>query len=155
MGAHQPEDRRVAYQEVSKNLQVIDDFRARLLALLPISSGAGIFLLLTTGDEDDLGAIGLVGGLVAVGLFVFELRQIRVCRHLIRVGARLEQDMGFDPGRGQFLGRPAPSSSEEIREVDVRFWRRQTLLPSVPKASLIVYGTVIGAWGYLAYLGFS
>ena len=151
------EDIRVAYQAVCESLNVIDDFRARLLALLPLSSGAGIFLLLTTNrdggnqnDQEYLGAIGVIGCLISVGLFVFELREIRVCRHLVRVGASLEERyMGFGKDDGQFLGRPPPSSATRGRTK-----RRQLLLPSVPMASGVVYLTVIAGWGYVASVGF-
>src|SRR5687767_14346879 len=116
------DDIHVAYQEVCKSLNVIDDFRAKLLALLPLSSGAGIFLLLVTSpdggsqnDRDYLGAIGVLGGLISFGLFIFELREIRICRHLVRVGAELEKYMQFGLHDGQFRGRPLPSSADETR----------------------------------------
>jgi hypothetical protein len=159
-----PDDIRVAYTEVCRSLNVIDDFRARLLALLPLSSGAGIFLLLaTTSDDrnqdgqDYLGWSGVLGGLISLGLFVFEVREIRICRHLVKVGAELEKYMGFGRhGTGdaqfddaQFLGRPLPSSASGGREK-----RRHQILPSVPMASAIVYLTVIAGWGYLASVGF-
>lgn len=150
------DDIHVAYQEVCKSLNVIDDFRARLLALLPLSSGAGIFLLLVTTPDggrqnqpDYLGAIGVLGGLISFGLFIFELREIFVCRHLVRVGAELEKSMGFGEGDGQFRGRPRPSSG--VRSGSRRW---HGLLPSVPMASCIVYLTVMAAWAYLAYVSF-
>jgi hypothetical protein len=152
-----PDDIRVAYTEVCKSLNVIDDFRARLLALLPLSSGAGIFLLLATtsddrnqDDQDYLGGIGILGGLISFGLFVFEVREIRICRHLVRVGAELEKYMKFGEGDGQFRGRPSPSSAIKSREK----WWQHILLPSVPMASAIVYLTVIAGWAYLAFVGF-
>jgi hypothetical protein len=152
------ENLRVAYQEVCRSLQVIDDFRARLLALLPISSGAGIFLLLSTDDTEHLGLIGLLGGLITLGLFTFELRQIVVCRHLVRVGALLEHDMKFEVTHGQFLGRPSPSGADKIRlqlgTGSARAWGRLRVV-SVPTASFIVYLTVIAGWVCLAVIGFN
>ena len=38
---------KVAYEHIWKAHDGISDFRAKLLALLPLASGAGIFLLLT------------------------------------------------------------------------------------------------------------
>ena len=139
-------DIRVVYQEVCNSLHVIDDFRARLLALLPLSSGAGIFLLLETSDGSRLGAIGLIGCFISVGLFVYELRGMAVCRHLEHVAERLEKDMKLEaegddrPARGQFVDW-APRG---IPWVPPRVWQ----------ASLIVYVTVIVGWAYLAYVGF-
>jgi hypothetical protein len=160
-------DIHVVYQELSKSLQVIDDFRARLLALLPLSSGAGIFLLLRTSDDGNggnpeyLGAIGVIGALISLGLYFFELREMIVCSHLLNVGRRLECEMGFD--RGQFRGRPPPSLSQLLvltRLVQAgdaeqaREWR-YILLPSVPLASCVVYVTVIAGWVYVAVVGFT
>jgi hypothetical protein len=157
-----PEHVRVAYQEVCKSLNVIDDFRARLLALLPLSSGAGIFLLLATTpdggnetDQDYLGAIGVLGGLVSIGLFIFEVRQIRICRHLIRVGAKLERDhMHFGEGDGQFLGRPPPPPPSDDPEKSGGISSYASYALSVPMASFIVYLTVIAGWAYVAFVGF-
>jgi hypothetical protein len=62
VGEDSDETVRVAYEEVGRTLSVIDDFRAWLLALLPLSSGVGIFLLLeASADKRYLGPIGLVG----------------------------------------------------------------------------------------------
>ena len=59
---------------------VIAEFRAKLPALLPITLGASIFLLLREkGDPVDtthLTAIGVFGFTVTVGLFLHELRGI-------------------------------------------------------------------------------
>lgn len=155
------DDIRVAYQEVCKSLNVIDDFRARLLALLPLSSGAGIFLLLATtpdGNENNqnyLGAIAVIGGLISVGLFVFEVRQIRVCRHLIGVGANLERHyMHFGEVDGQFLGRPPPPPPSNDRENSGGISSYASYALSVPMASSIVYLTVIAGWAYVASVGF-
>jgi hypothetical protein len=151
-----PEDVLLAYQEICRSLNVIDDFRARLLALLPLSSGAGIFLLLTTAPEDGngspdyLGPIGVIGALISLGLAIFEVREIRICRHLVSAGARLEVRMKIDRESGQFRGRPTPSTGADEREP---VWKR-IVYPSVPMASAIVYSTVIAAWGYLASVGF-
>jgi hypothetical protein len=159
-----PADIRVAYQEVCKSPNVIDDFRARLLALLPLSSGAGIFLLLATtpdgnvSNQDYLGAIGVIGGLISVGLFAFEVRQILVCRHLIRVGANLERDyMHFGKVDGQFLGRPPPPlpplpSNDREKSRGISSYASYAV--SVIMASSIVYLTVIAGWAYVASVGF-
>lgn len=54
----------------NKRRDGIADFRSKLLALLPIASGAGIFVLLNVKDEgrEYLPAVGFFGSLVTVGL---------------------------------------------------------------------------------------
>ena len=66
---------RLAYEQTCGSHGAITDFRAKLLALLPIASGtAGIFLLLN-GDQLPrpglLQAIGLFGCAITLGLFIY------------------------------------------------------------------------------------
>jgi hypothetical protein len=139
---------RVVYPEVCKTLSGIDDFRARLLALLPISSGAGIFLLLgADANGHYLGAIGLVGFLASLGLFVYELGQSAICRHLIAAGELLEKDMRLT--KGQFLDRPTlfKKRPKPLEALGITTW--------VGVASWLVYLTVLAAWAYLAFVGFT
>ena len=66
---------RVIYQETCKTHNAIADFRAKLLALLPIASGTGVFLLLgklNGGDRKLLLAVGLFGFIVTFGLFMYD-----------------------------------------------------------------------------------
>jgi hypothetical protein len=67
---------RLLYGEVCRSYHAVTDFRAKLLGLLPITSGAGIFVLLGTdiasGIDDYLIPIGLFGCLVTIGLTLYE-----------------------------------------------------------------------------------
>jgi len=71
-------DDRVLYEQICKSHAAIAEFRAKLLALIPLASGAGVFTVLgkfTPGHGQQLLApIGLLG--FAFGLFVYELRGI-------------------------------------------------------------------------------
>jgi hypothetical protein len=46
-----PETLRAEYSEICKRYGAIKEFRAKLLALLPLASGAGVFLLLKAGSS--------------------------------------------------------------------------------------------------------
>lgn len=66
------------YSEVCKSHDAITDFRAKLLALLPLASGAGIGVLVTRkgGDVSPteaglLLALGIFGAVVTAGLFLY------------------------------------------------------------------------------------
>jgi hypothetical protein len=98
------------YQEVCKSHAGITDFRAKLLALLPIASGAGVGLLviqgqgeLTTTEAGLLVALGMFGAVVTVGLFLYELRQIDICKQLRNHATWIENQLGIEDG--QFGGR--------------------------------------------------
>lgn len=140
------QSKRVVYQEISRTLSVIDDFRARLLGLLPLSSGVGIFLLLeANADKRYLGAIGLIGFFASLGLFIYESSQSAICRHLVSSGCELEKRMKLESG--QFRGRP----TELPRRLQIK---RLGLMTWIGVASWLVYLTVLAAWAYLAFVGF-
>src|SRR5262249_37250117 len=94
--------------EVCKSHSSITEFRAKLLALLPIASGSGVFLLLTKRSEPIdatyLYAIGLFGFLITVGLFIYELRGIQHCKRLQQLASHLEEQLHLR--EAQFIRRP-------------------------------------------------
>ena len=139
------------YEQLCTSYRAIDEFRTKLLALLPLATGGGIFLLV--GDQNRaaainpyLPAIGSFGFLVTLGLFLFELHGIKKCTQLIKVGTELEEDLGTKVGteleedlgtnekKGQFIGRPLGVIGF-INE---------------PFAAGIIYPAVLAAWAFLA-----
>jgi Domain of unknown function (DUF4440) len=128
------------YDQVCRQHDGISDFRAKLLALLPIASGAGIFLLLQKDGLEQLLSphslvIGLFGIAVTTGLFFYELRGIQKCIALIGAARELEQGLSR-----QFEGafRCKPDSVWGI---------------SAETSALIIYPSVIGSWTYVFTLG--
>lgn len=165
-----PKERReillAEYQEVCKSHAAITDFRAKLLALLPVASGTGVGLLLTQADRKDgipaslLVALGAFGALVTVGLFLYEFHQMDDCQQLRNHGVWIEKELGivvghFGSKRGN-LGLPDmwPSRYHQ-RDKDLGERERQGKeapreqppgLVNVRNADYIVYGTVFVAW---------
>jgi hypothetical protein len=180
-----PEERRkhlvAEYQEVCKSHASITDFRAKLLALLPIASGTGIGLLVIQGDgalsTTDAGlliALGIFGALVTTGLFFYELRQIDVCKQLRNHAAWIEQQL--DIHAGQFGGRRDPLSFRDVysraahKDRDRKFEQAETSGQRIESkepvgglgrkgfigaetAGYLVYHTVIAAWLLVTVLG--
>lgn len=123
------------YEQICTSYHAIDDFRAKLLALLPFATGAGIFLLLnkdavTSDSKPFFGPIGLFGFVITLGLFVYEIYGIRKCHALIVSGKQIE---GWLHIAGPFTGRP--------REV--------LSFINEPFASGIIYPAVMAAWTYI------
>lgn len=85
------------YEQVCVAHDRIADFRAKLLTLLPLASGAGISLLVDKKISPDalnhLASIGVFGAVAAVGLFIFELVGIHRCQTLRKCGRALEKDL--------------------------------------------------------------
>ncbi len=125
------------YRELCASYRAIDDFRAKLLGLLPLATGTGIFLLL--GDKTKLnavapylGPIGVFGFVVTLGLFSYEIFAIKKCGALISAGTELEKQLekGYI-SHGQFVTRP-------------------NIFINEPFAAGIIYSAVLAAWIYLA-----
>jgi hypothetical protein len=135
-----------AYDRVCESYHKVDDFRARLLGLLPVATGTGVFLLLSGKAEflgqgnngepiprdlqQAFGAIGAFGLLFALGLFAYELFGIKKCHYLIESGKRLETRLGV---WGQFRTRPSAIAGY-VNE---------------PAASSIIYPASMAAWLFL------
>jgi hypothetical protein len=169
------------YQEVCKSHSGITDFRAKLLALLPIASGAGVGLLVIQGQGEASGTgaglligLGIFGAVVTMGLFLYELRQIDVCKQLRNHAAWIERQLGIKAG--QFGGRRERLSLSNVYSPDAHRDRdkrltaleetgqrppRRELQPALPKktfigaetAGYLIYHSVIAAWLFVAALG--
>lgn len=179
-----PQERRklllAEYQEVCKSHAGITDFRAKLLALLPIVSGTGVGLLVIQGDAVKstteaglLVVLGIFATIVTIGLFLYELRQIDVCKQLRNHAAWVEQQLGIEAG--QFGGRRPRLSFDDVylpgahRERDRRLEEAETSglrIDSGKMAGLghkpfigaevagyLVYHAVIAAWLFVTGLG--
>jgi hypothetical protein len=132
---------RTVFQEVCKSHGAIADFRARLLALLPIATGSGVFILLgTLNNEKVLAPIGMFGFVTTLGLFLYELRGIEDCTMLRIRAAELEHDLGIAKERSVF---------------DSGNWRRGRVWGAVDEigAAWIIYPAVLASWAYLAGVG--
>ena len=129
-------DVKTVYGQLCDSYRAIDTFRTTLLSLLPLASGAGIFLLfqkeaITPQQKSFLLPIGAFGFAITLGLFLFEIYGIKKCGALIKAGRRLEQLAAI---RGQFFCRPRAVA----RVIDEPF------------ASGVIYPAVLAAWAFLA-----
>jgi len=161
------EQLRSYYGEVCRSHEAISDFRAKLLALLPIASGAGIGLLVIQADEkggipaEFLIAFGLFGAAATLGLFFFEFHQMDQCRQLRNHGIWIENQLGIKAGqfrseRGHLGLRQIWPSKYIERENKFRESERPGTEPpdkepelglvNVRNAGYIVYGTVFVGW---------
>jgi hypothetical protein len=131
-----------AYKEVCTSYHAIDDFRTKLLGILPVASLAGILVVgkdtpLVEGTLQPLiGFGGFFGAAFTLGLFLFEIRGILRCHHLIQRGKKLEDLLAVE---GQFH----VCSGEHEGRGPERFFNAKV-------AACAVYSLVFAAWLFLA-----
>jgi hypothetical protein len=138
----EPETVRLVYQEVCKTHAAIADFRAKLLALLPLASGTGVFILLgkfnNASNQKLLAPIGLFGIAVTLGLLMYELRGIEDCTMLRSRAKNMEEQLGVPVDKSQFGS-----------------WRGGKLgLVDEIGAGWLIYLAVLASWAYVAGTGF-
>jgi hypothetical protein len=125
------------YGRVCDSYHAVDDFRMKLLGLLPVATGTGVFLLLSAkanlidNNSDErlsqaLGAIGIFGFLFTLGLFTYELFGVKRCHYLIAAGRRLEARLEFEGSFGASPSMlPASLTSRSHRSSSIRpAWQR-------------------------------
>jgi hypothetical protein len=118
------------YAEVCRSHTAVSDFRAKLLALLPVVSGVATGLLVVQGSEKVtsiepgvLIAVGLFGFLATFGLFLYELWLVDECHQLRRRAALLERDLLL--GESAQFGAGFRFKQQSLREVYGSAWRRR------------------------------
>ena len=124
------------YDQLCESYRAIDDMRMKLLGVLPLATGTGIFVLLNKDApqllKENSPAIGTFGFLVTFGLALYEVYGIRKCHALILTGKGIEIRLGVP---GQFLTRPDALLG----------------LVNEPLAGGFIYPAVLAAWTYVAF----
>lgn len=137
-----PQNDLQAYHLLCTSYHAVDDFRAKLLGLLPVVTGASMgFLLdklqsaqsLSPATQNALAAAGIFGFLITFGLFTYEIYGIKKCAALIKAGKQIENALCLP--HGQFNSRPQ-NVAKVINE---------------PFAAGVIYPTVLAAWTYFAF----
>jgi hypothetical protein len=141
------------YNQICSSHQAIDEFRMKLLGLLPLASLAGIFLL--TKSESVLDIIGgtsnaaepnppiafiaIFAAFFTLALFVYEVRGILRCHGLILKGKAIEERLKII---GQFsVCHEEHQSAERDRE---------NYIFNAKVAACFTYSLVFAAWIFLA-----
>lgn len=135
------------YKEICTSYHAIDEFRAKLLGILPIASLAAIVVVakdLTTAGFAEGGPVerligfgSFFGAAFTLALFLFEIRGILRCHELIQRGKAIEEELAVS---GQFF-------------TCVRQHERGARSPegvfNVKVAASVMYSLVFSAWLFL------
>ena len=135
------------YEEICKSYHALDDFRMKLLGLLPLTSLVGIFGLsndslfsqATPISRQLIAFIGIFAAAFTLALFIYEIRGILRCHDLIQRGIDIESQLNI---RGQFfVCVEAHKCKRSSRWVE----RTRSSLDA-KLAACVIYSTVFAAW---------
>jgi hypothetical protein len=145
------------YQEICKSIHDVDDFRMKLLGLLPLTSLIGIFALgkdslfstQTAESRHLIAFIGIFAAALTLSLFVYEIRGILRCHDLIIRGRAIEDLLGVE---GQFY----VCMEEHVCKKKGEDWtERANHFFDAKLAACVIYSTVSTAWIFTAlHFGF-
>jgi hypothetical protein len=139
------------YAEVCKSYHAIDDFRMKLLSLLPFASLLGLFLLdkgflydaaakgATTGAgaaREMVGFAALFPALLTLALFLYEIRGIQRTHNLITEGKHLE-GMLLHISHGHFHICEEEHEAAALRGLNAKF------------IACLIYSLVFSGWLFI------
>ncbi len=136
-----------AYSEVCRSYHAIDDFRMKLLGLLPLASLVGLILLdrgqmlsgaVTTVGREVIGFSAIFASALTLSLFSYEIRGIRRCHNLITEGAHLEELLGIGHGQFHVCSEEHAETSKLIQASNSKF------------AACAIYSLVFAGWLFIA-----
>lgn len=127
------------YDQLCTSYHSVDDFRAKLLGILPLVSGVAIFNLLEKVEKPiNLFPIGILGAFTTLGLLIYELKGIQKCTGYIEFGFEIEKT----------ILKTSPTHLGHFGSL--KTGRKISNVFSEPVASAFVYAAVIGAWMFVA-----
>src|SRR4029453_10023379 len=137
------------YAEICKSYHGVDDFRMKLLGLLPVISLAAVFGIgqQTLIAQDPLpehfrhlvGFVGTFACIFTLALFIYEIRGILRCHDLIGRGRDIEHRLHVE---GQFFMCVAAHH----RKKHPQWKKRAREFFDAKLAACVIYSTVAAAW---------
>ena len=112
-----PELLRLDHERNVARLRELGETRFRLLAFVPTIAGATVAILPQRTDPEDFAAVGLVGLVATLGIFLYELRNTAVLKEVRARVLLLER--GLDPDAPE-PARPSPTDDRSRRPTSVR-----------------------------------
>ena len=133
------------YEEICKSYHAIDDFRMKLLGLLPLTSLVSVLLIgkadllanVTKGEGDELlGFAAIFAAMLTLALFGYEVRGIQRCHSLITEGKHVEKLLGI--GHGLFHVCENEHAHSPLRALNAKL------------IACVIYSLVLAGWLFMA-----
>ena len=101
---------RLEYDQTLQLVRTLTDVRFKLLAFVPTIAGFGVGLFGKPRPAVELLAVGLIGLVATLGIFIYELRNSQTYAAAVRRAAELERTLGMPSGPGRSPARaPRPN----------------------------------------------
>src|ERR671930_1172254 len=139
---------RLDYEQTTDRYRTLVDIRFKLLAIVPTICGIAVGLLGRPHSAAELLAVGLIGLVATLGIFVYELRNTQIHDAVVERATQLERRLGLDASLGEahagglFGERPGHA---------VRLLGLVTVVGD--RGLGLVYGAALAGWGYLVAWG--
>ena len=143
------------YATICSSIKATDEISFKLLGLVPLVSGVGIFALVSAAKEPlssaGVALFAMFAALITFSLYRWELRNISICEWFRDRIADIERDE-FGLISGQYLSLPpAPRLTVFGRDVRIGTWSAGRI--GKRKAEALLYGATMAAWIALACYG--
>lgn len=139
---------RLDYDQTTQLLRSLTDVRFKLLAFVPTITGAAVGLVGRPRPAAELLAVGLLGLVATLGIFVYELRNSQIYNAVLHRAQELERRLGLTTALG---GQGPGGLLGELPDRTTRFLGRLPLTHNGGVA--LVYGAAFAGWTYLVAWG--
>ena len=120
---------RLEYEQTLQLVSSLTEIRFKLLAFVPTIAAFGVGFFGKPRPAGELLAVGLIGLVATLGIFLYELRNSQIYTGAVRRARKLEETMEMPGGPGHLLtGRRGQTANRGVA---------------------IVYGAALGGWMYL------
>jgi hypothetical protein len=130
---------RLEYEQTLQLVRTLTDVRFKLLAFVPTIAGFGVGLFGKPRPAVELLAVGLIGLVATLGIFIYELRNSQTYAAAVRRAAELERTLGLLSGPGGLLRERRGRTARLFGLLAV--WQSRGLA--------LVYGAAVAGWTYL------
>jgi phosphohistidine phosphatase SixA len=143
------------YATICSSIKATDEISFKLLGLVPLVSGVGIFALVPAAKQPlssaGVAVFAVFGALITFSLYRWELRNVGICEWFRDRIADIERDE-FGLIRGQYLSLP-PAPRLTLLGWHVRIGKRRASDIGKREAETLLYGATMAAWIALACYG--
>ncbi len=140
---------RLDYEQTTQLMRTLTDIRFKLLAFVPTIAGATVAFVGTPRASAELVAVGVLGLVSTLGIFLWELRNVQLLDGVVRRAEVLERRLGLasvldgEAGPGGMVGERPRQTLTLFGMLGVRHEHGLGL----------VYGAALGGWTYLVVWG--